>query len=125
MRENNAVSIALNKKKLWLWSIGCVLFIVLGFFFIFDPGDFKSPFIHQVLIIRLLGFIALIVFGYFLGTYIPELADKSPGLVIDEEGIVDNSTEVSLGKIIWEDIKNIYSKKVATNKFILIEVINK
>lgn len=122
MIATDRVVIPLNKGRMWIWSIICVLFIVLGFFFVLTPYDLRSPLIHNLLAIRVLGFIALILFGYFLGAYIPKLRDKLPGLIIDENGVNDNSTEVSIGEISWDSVMAVYRQSVAPNKFMIIKV---
>src|SRR5699024_4613228 len=80
--------------------------------------------IHNILIIRILGFISLILFGYFLGSYIPKLRARGPGLVIDKNGITDHSTEASVGFIKWEDITDIRQKKITSNKVMVVRVRN-
>ncbi len=118
------VAIPFNKAKLWGLSICCVLFIVLGFFFVLAPYDFKSPLIHNVFIIRILGFVALALFGYFLGQYIPKLSSKASGLRIDDQGITDHSTASGVGFIPWEDVTEIHRQSVAGQKYVVVKVRN-
>lgn len=118
------ISIPLSKGKLWWHTLGCVLFIALGFLFVIAPASFISPLIHNPLIIRILGFLSLIVFGYFLGAYIPKLQQRGPGLLIDITGITDHSTEASIGLIKWEDITEIRQKKITSNRFMIVMVKN-
>lgn len=118
------VVIPLNKTRLWWSAVCCTLFIVLGFFFVLIPQELKSPLIHNVFIIRILGFIALLLFGYFLGAIIPQLSNKQPGLVIDEKGITDHSTANSVGFIDWKDVTEVHRKSITGQKYIIIKVKN-
>lgn len=118
------VIIPFNKAKLWGLCICCVLFIVLGFFFVLAPYDFRSPLIHNLFIIRLLGFVALALFGYFLGQYLPKLSNKVPGLRIDDKGITDHSTASSVGFIQWEDVTEVHRQSIAGQKYMVIKVRN-
>ena len=53
-----------------------------------------------------------------------KLSDKKPGLIIDKNGITDNSNASSIGLIEWSDISEIKTSQVMSTKFIMIEVIN-
>lgn len=46
------------------------------------------------------------------------------GLLIDEEGITNSSSPVSIGLIKWEDIKDIRATNVMSTKFLIIDLIN-
>ncbi|HLR36615.1 MAG TPA: STM3941 family protein [Chitinophagaceae bacterium] len=124
MPTRDSVVIPLNKTKMWLLAVGCVLLIIVGFLFVLRPWDLQSPLIHSILIIRILGFVSLVIFGYYLGVYVPKLSAKKPGLKIDEHGIVDNSSETSVGTILWEDIVAVEKKVVASSKFVVVKVKN-
>ncbi|MEF9477790.1 hypothetical protein OWR28_08830 [Chryseobacterium sp. 1B4] len=43
-------------------------------------------------------------------------------LVINEKGIIDNSSYVSVGMILWDDITSIKSISVVSTKFLIINV---
>ncbi len=124
MNSTDSVVIPLSKGKLWLAAVGCVIFIILGFFFVLRPWYLRSPFIHSLWIIRGIGFISLIVFGYFLGAHIPKLRDRSPGLVIDASGILDNSTSVGNFHIGWDEILDVRQTKISFNKYMVVVIKN-
>lgn len=123
MNEDQII-IPFNKAKLWWLSFACAFFIILGFLFVLVPGDFKSPLINNLFMIRVLGFISLVLFGYFLGLYIPRLKDRGPALIIDENGITDHSSAISAGFIKWDDVTGIKRKTIASRKWIIVMVRN-
>src|SRR5207237_703519 len=45
-----------------------------------------------------------------------------PGLIIDEQGIVDNSSGVSAGRIPWSEIKAFHVTTLQKQRFVTIEV---
>lgn len=53
-----------------------------------------------------------------------KLFDKKAGIIIDSNGIMDNSSATSVGLIKWNDITGIKIKRVITTKFLLISVSN-
>lgn len=50
--------------------------------------------------------------------------DKKAGIIIDEKGIWDNSSGVSVGLIEWDDILGIRKVSVSGTSFLLIDVSN-
>lgn len=54
---------------------------------------------------------------------IVKLFDPKTGLIINSEGIIDNSNATSIGLIEWKDIYGIRSEQVASKKFIMIDLI--
>jgi hypothetical protein len=52
------------------------------------------------------------------------LSDTKPGLVIDDEGLIDNSGGLSAGRILWEDIENISVLEMHRQKLLMVRVKN-
>jgi len=46
------------------------------------------------------------------------------GLTIDQEGIIDNSRSISVGRIRWEDIEGIQTLKIGSNRMLMLLVNN-
>lgn len=83
---------------------------------------FSSFLLNNDGIVRIVGMVSVLFFGA-AGIYgLIKLSDKTPGLVIDDEGIIENTNATSTGRIKWEDITNIESHRVVSEKFILISV---
>lgn len=49
-----------------------------------------------------------------------KLFDSKPGLIINEKGIIDNSSGLSAGLVLWFDIENLIVVKVNNQKFIMV-----
>ncbi|WP_196890175.1 STM3941 family protein [Aureivirga sp. CE67] len=105
---NTEIKIPLNKIKILLLTLGSFLFVA-GVCFM--PMNF-------------IGIIAIIFFGA-TGVYgLIKLFDTKSGLKIDSIGITDNTNASSVGLIKWEDIFQIRSEEIATEKFIMIDLID-
>ncbi|MEO0338198.1 MAG: STM3941 family protein, partial [Bacteroidota bacterium] len=50
-----------------------------------------------------------------------KMFDKKPGLIIDENGITDNTNGTSIGLIEWNDIAEIERLEIAFSKMLLIK----
>lgn len=80
--------------------------------------------LRNPMVVKSVGIIASIFFGA-TGIYgIRKIFDNKVGLIIDENGITDNSNASSIGLIEWNDISEIKTEQVMSTKFLLIEIEN-
>jgi hypothetical protein len=122
------VEIPSSKIKLILMLIGTSVFIIGGYYLFEYPERFISYRFRSVEFIQTVGLLLLVFFST-AWVYIPiKLFDKKPGLILDENGIYDNSSAVSVGLILWNDIdsiKLVYAiEKRKSSRFLLINVHN-
>lgn len=118
----NEVIIPLSKTKLVKYFIGSLLFVFAGFLFITNPDWFIKA--EDPSVIKWIGYASVIFFGACAIFISQKLFDKKPGLIIDAEGITDNSSGVSAGKILWKDVKEISMQEVMSQKFIMLKMKN-
>lgn len=116
----NRIEISYNKTESIKVIVGATLFIVFGIGFIVIPDYFLSPFFPNTILIQSVGFIAVIFFGACLLYAMKFLMANTPGLIIDNYGITDNTSGISAGFIEWEDITQIVKKNIASSKSIVI-----
>ena len=123
---NNRIEIPLSKKKIALLLLGSIAFVAGGIWIATNPERF-IPNIFRITnpeIIRIGGIVGILFFGA-TGIYgIKKLFDKKVGLIIDSDGITDNSNASSIGLIEWNDITEIRTKQVMSTKFLLIDISN-
>jgi hypothetical protein len=116
----NRTEIPLSKKKVGLLTLGGLLFVLLGLVMIFVLSDFRWSLFDIIFkAIGLLGF-AFGAVAVHIG--LKKLLDKKPGLIIDEQGITDNSSGSSLGFIPWHEIVAIRRTTVMDIPMLLIEL---
>ncbi len=120
----NTVEIQISKKKILIILIAAFLFVVTGVLFIVTPETFLTIFFQNPQTIRLVGFIAVIFFGAGSIYGFVKLFDKTMGLIVDENGLTDNSNASSVGLIKWSDIIEIQTEQVMSTRFLLIFVEN-
>jgi len=122
-----SIEIATSKTKLAIMIPVCAAFIANGIWFIINPislqkGIFRGTF--GVLFIETIGIATALLFGILLVFLIQRLRNNKPGLIINETGLIDNSSAIPGGFIPWNDISNIIEITVAKNRFLLIKVKN-
>lgn len=113
--------IQLSKAKLLMMLIGSALFVGFGIWFVMNPAEVRP---NRETFVFIIGITSILFFGACLLFFTKKMFDGKIGLVIDEEGINDNSSGVSVGLIIWGDISGISTSEIASTKFILIETTN-
>ncbi|RQO38079.1 hypothetical protein DBR39_14480 [Chryseobacterium sp. KBW03] len=89
-----------SNKKFLLSIIGSLIFIFLGGWLAINPEKFVSAIFKNTFFMRIAGIASLLFFGFVLLTIIKKrLSDKNMGIIINELGIIDNSSFASVGLI--------------------------
>jgi hypothetical protein len=118
------IEIPISKIKISILLAGTILFVIFGVLFILTPDTFVTILFRNPQTIRLTGIASVLFFGA-VGIYgFKKLFDKSMGLIIDDNGITDNTNASSVGLIDWSDITEIKIEQVMSTKFLLIYTIN-
>jgi hypothetical protein len=124
MTQTEQIEIPLSKKKILLLLFGAIAFVVIGVLFLINPSIFISSIVRNTTMIFIAGLASVLFFGLCAIVAFRKLFDKKVGLVINREGIIDNSSGVSAGVVLWSDIKKIETCSVAGQKFLMIIVTN-
>ena len=122
--QNQKIEISLNKKKLVLLLFISMVFFGLGLWMMISLSDLEDFILIYPIIIFLSG-VSSVLFSGFCGIYIAyKLTDKKPALIIRNDGILDNSSGISAGLILWTDVIDIEVAEVRNIKFMMIIVKN-
>jgi hypothetical protein len=100
----NELVIYPKKGKMILYGIGCLIFVVLGgilFWIGLSEGGSDS------LKFLLIGGIAFLFFGLCMIYWVKSMIKVKPALIINGDGIIDQSTYIAPGLIKWEEIEDI------------------
>ena len=110
------ITIPLSKKKTFLAFLGSLCFVLLGvWLFNLEDADIETKFWAVV---------DVLFFGFCLIFTLIKLFDNKPGLIINDQGIIDQSSAVSAGLIRWENIKDIAILEMYGQKILTIYVKN-
>jgi len=122
---NTKIEIPLRKNKIAGITISSFVFVIAGIWLFINANDFQNHpliFFRNPIVVKIMG-IAGTLFFTATGIFgIKKLFDKKPGLIIDQNGITDNTSALSTGLIEWKDILEINTKQVMTTRFLLIKV---
>lgn len=121
---NQDIVIPLSKQKLLFLMLGAAVFVILGVLFIIYPARFTNVIFSNTTFINIIGLVSIIFFGLCLFAFLSKVRETSPGLIISKDGILDNSSAISVGKIYWTDIEDIDELKIAREKLIRIKLKN-
>ena len=120
----NKIEIKSSKKKIFLMALGCVVLGLICYILFRDSEKYVSHVFRNSTFIKITGIVGItfsIIGSVFL---FKKIFDNKIGLLIDSEGITDNSNAISIGLIMWEDIKDVRIINVMSTKFLVIELIN-
>jgi len=120
------VIIPLNKLKLVMMFLGAALFVAAGIWFVTNPSAFGRDIFRFMgdTGVAIVGWASTIFFGACAIMIFRKFLDNKSGLVINNEGIMDNSSGVSAGLIAWADITGLTVRQVYNQKFIMVLVEN-
>ena len=123
MNSKKEIRIPLSKFKLILLILGSIAFVATSAFILLNPnadlGRRYPPFV-----LKIVSIIGVLFFGATGIIGIRKLFQNTPGLILNEKGISDESSGVSIGLIKKEDIIAVRKHQVMSTKFLLIDVKN-
>lgn len=116
------MEIKLSKVKIFLSFIISFLVLLLGIYTVIFPEEvssfLKMPFLAVVVGVMT----CLLALSFLIMSFMALI--KNTGLIINSEGIVDNSSPIALGLIKWEDILRIRKIQISSITFLLIDLKN-
>jgi hypothetical protein len=126
MNSTDETIIELSKKKIVLLILGACAFVALGVWlfslddsFIQSQRRFNNPtFIHGI------GILSIVFFGLCGITALKKLFNKKPGLVLNNIGVLDNSSGVSAGLIPWSEVVGSEIFEINNQKMLIIKIRN-
>lgn len=103
-------------RKMILLLLGSALLTAMGAFCILE-GIKQSDLVYSVV-----GILGVLYFGFYLICYLYRILKPKDILVIDENGVTDQSTVTSVGEIPWDNIECFYKRKLLFNKYICVKL---
>lgn len=89
-----------------------------------NPEKFTSWRHSSSTMVLIVGILGVTFFGICLLFYARKMFDKTPGLIVNDKGIYDNASGISVGFIPWNDIVEIKETVVINQSFVNIVVKN-
>jgi hypothetical protein len=124
MTQEQLIEIPLSKKKMILTLLGSIAFVGIGVWFLIAPPKISNPVFGDPTLLFIVGLASILFFGLVAVVVIRKLPDNKAGLTINEQGIIDNSSGVSAGLVLWSDIEEIRVSQVMSQKFLMFIVRN-
>lgn len=103
---------------------GALLFVSMGVWFVVNPPASKHGLFSNPVLIVILGVVTIVFFGFLGFSILRKLPDDKPGLIINDEGILDNSSPLAAGLILWDDILEIRTITISSQNMLEISVKN-
>ena len=113
------LEIHLNKKKILSNLPGALIFVILGIWIIGLAINAKNQILIQA-IFFIVGLTSILFFGLISIVLLTKIVTSKAGMIINDEGLVDNTSGVSSGFIAWHDIKKINFSLSGSHTFLVI-----
>jgi hypothetical protein len=124
MDKGEVIKVKLSKLKHIILLVIALVFILLGFWVMVYQSNYSETVFTHFNRIKTIGLINVLVFMLF-GLYLTrKIADTTPGLIISDKGLQDNSNEISAGFVPWADVKEIKKLIEMNQPFIAVMVQN-
>lgn len=104
--------------------LGSLAFVGIGLWFVISPPAIQNAYWGHPAKLAVIGYAAIFFFGLCAYFFLRILSSSKPGLVIDDNGLLDRSGALSAGHISWHDIENISVMETQQQKLIMLEVKN-
>ncbi len=115
------VVIPLNRTKIILLTLATFPFVIAASWMLMYPDQNSR---YDSVFIQFISVSGLLFFGIG-GIYLfSKIFDSKPGLILDERGILDNSSASGEVRILWEDIVKFRMQSVKKTEFLLVYVRN-
>jgi len=112
MTETNRTEISLSKAKLTKLLIFSALFLLGGLWMIITNPQTSNSVFNNPIIKALASYGSTLMGIWGIYFFSKKLFDKKPGLVLNEQGIYDNTSAFKFGLIPWSDISEIYERSI-------------
>jgi hypothetical protein len=118
------IEISGSRKKILIFMLGALFFVLFGSLGSISPETFVSTIFSNVSFIRITSALAALFFALCFSFLVKVFFTKKMNVIINEEGIFDNSSYASVGMIKWEDIISIKHSTVMSQKLLFIKIKN-
>lgn len=116
------VTIRTSKIKIVFGATISLIFSVFSALMLLRPDGLVSYFFRSPELIWLVGFITILFSFISLFYFLKRLFGNGFALIVDEEGIIENTNATSIGFVPWEDVVKIKKTRIASTDFLIIEV---
>jgi hypothetical protein len=92
-----------KKSRFFIFGLLSFFFVALGVLFLYLASIADG----DVWVLWVVGIISIVFFGFSLLYYVYSFLSNKPALIINDEGIQDNSSYLAAGMVKWEEILDI------------------
>lgn len=112
------IEIPINKSKAIKRFALFVLLLVIFTFMIIQPQFFVKG--NNFGLIKGTGYVGTLICIILTALVAQKVFNRKPGLIIDNEGIIDNSLGVVFNKVLWSEVKSITHLQNADQHYIAL-----
>ncbi len=116
MEQKQQIIIPTKRRFILFALLGSILFVIIGIYMINSEPNRK----YSLTFLKTWGLIGTSFFG-LTGLYcLKKLFDNKPGLIIDENGLWNNSSIISNHTIKWNELSGVGLRKIRNEKILFL-----
>lgn len=104
--------IALSKSKLTKLLLFCILFLGAGLWMLIAQPQTSNVVFNSPVVRNGAGILGVVMGLFGIYFFSKKLLDRQPGLIIDEDGLTDNTSAFTFGHIPWADVSEVCERVV-------------
>lgn len=124
MTTSPIIEISLNKTKIIKGLVASLVFVAISAWILLRKHHTGNPVVDSLFIKYGVSIGGIIFFGFTAIFLLTKMSDTKPALIINDDGIFDNSSATAVGLISWYDINRFSILNVAKNQFLVVGVKN-
>jgi hypothetical protein len=117
MHQNEQIAIGFSKSKLTKLIAFSLFFALAGIWILLKDPKSDLFLLNEPIIRYPIAILALVMGGIAVFYFSKKLVNKTPALIIDAEGIIDQTTAFSVGRIYWNEIASFGETTIAATMF--------
>ncbi|MCC6762674.1 MAG: hypothetical protein IT252_15750 [Chitinophagaceae bacterium] len=117
----NPIQIPLKKIRMLGYLAGALVFVLLSSWMLQLTTQANQWSVSRLMII-VIGVAGCLFFGLMVLLMLAKCISSKPGLILNEEGLYDNSSGLSVGFVAWYDVKKIKIWHNGSTTFLVVVV---
>jgi len=121
--NKDVITFQLSKNKIILLLIGAIVFVFLGLLLFLNAERVSNgTFLRTPFQVKFWGVLSVVFFGLAAIYFIIKIFDNKQGLLLDNQGITDNSSAITIGFVDWKEVHYIEIINIMGQEMIAIHL---
>lgn len=113
----STVEIPLSNRKMGLFAALMLFLTGCGIYIAYNADHLILNGVYNPTLVRAIGIGSAVLMAMLGFLFAKQMASKKPGLILNAEGFIDNSSDAAAGLVAWEDIIGLRDVRIGFFRF--------